>query len=51
MPHNFETLGAKEEDIDALAQNACFGDVNTGKICGFTELDKTDVANIYKLMI
>lgn len=51
MPHNFETLGAKEEDIDTLAQNACFGDVNTGKICGFTELDKSDVANIYKLMV
>lgn len=51
MPKNFEELGAKEEDIEKLAYTACHGDVNTGTINGFVELNQKDVENIYRLML
>jgi len=51
MPGNFEQLGAKEEDIPAMAHSACHGDVRTGTIGGFVALNETDVANIYRLML
>ncbi len=51
MPSNFTELGAKEEDIEKMAHNACHGDVRQGTIGGFVKLDKQDVANIYRLML
>lgn len=51
MPHNFETLGAKAEDIETLAGQACYGNGRTGTIGGFVSLNKEDVINIYKLML
>ncbi|MDO4741550.1 MAG: iron-containing alcohol dehydrogenase [Eubacteriales bacterium] len=51
MPRNFEELGAKEEDIAAMAHSACYGDVRTGTIGGFVPLGEEDVANIYRLML
>jgi len=51
MPKNFEELGAKAEDIEKLAHIACYGDVNTGTLGGFVELNEQDVANIYRLML
>ncbi len=51
MPSNFRELGAKEEDIEKMAHNACHGDVRQGTIGGFVKLNKQDVANIYRLML
>lgn len=51
MPRNFQELGAKESDIDTLAQMACFGDGRDGTLNGFTSLSKQDVANIYRMML
>lgn len=51
MPSNFEELGAKEEDIEKMANVACYGDGRDGKIGGFVSLDEQDVINIYKLMV
>ncbi len=51
MPSNFKELGAKEEDIERMAHNACYGDGREGTIGGFAKLDKNDVANIYRLML
>ena len=51
MPKNFEELGAKEEDIEKLAYTACYGDVNSGSLGGFVELNQKDVENIYRLML
>ena len=51
MPYDFESLGAKKEDIDTLAQQACYGNGRTGTIGGFVSLNKEDVVNIYKLML
>ena len=51
MPSNFEELGAKEEDIERMAHNACYGDGRQGNIGGFTKLDENDVINIYRLML
>lgn len=51
MPSNFTELGAKEEDIEKMAHNACHGDVRQGTIGGFVKLNKQDVANIYRLML
>ncbi len=52
MPKNFEELGAKEEDIDALSYTCCYGDGNgSGIIGGFVPLKQDDVKAIYKLMI
>ncbi len=51
MPKNFAELGAKPEDIEKLADTACYGNGNTGTVPGFTELNRQDVENIYRLMI
>lgn len=52
MPKNFEELGAKEEDIEALAHTCCYGNGNTsGILYGFTELTQKDVEAIYRLML
>ena len=52
MPKNFEELGAKEEDIPAMAHTCCYGDGSgSGKVVGFTELNENDVQSIYRLMI
>jgi len=51
MPKNFEELGAKEEDIEKMANICCYGDVRTGTVGGFVELNQQDVENIYKLML
>jgi len=51
MPKNFEELGAKEEDIEAMAHSACHGDVRTGSLGGFVSLNQQDVENIYRLML
>lgn len=51
MPKNFEELGAKEEDIEKMAHDACYGDVRQGTIGGFVPLNEADVAAIYKLMV
>ncbi len=51
MPLTFAELGAKEEDIPAMAHTCCFGNGNSGTIGGFVTLNETDVANIYKLML
>jgi hypothetical protein len=39
MPKNFEELGAKEEDIEAMAQVACYGDGRDGSLGGFVKLN------------
>lgn len=52
MPSNFEELGAKEEDIDYLAHNACYGnDSKDGTLTGFVTLNEEDIKNIYKEML
>ncbi len=52
MPKNFAELGAKEEDIDALAHTCCWGSEHAdGKKHGFMELDEEDVKAIYRLML
>ena len=52
MPKNFAELGAKEEDIEALAHTCCWGSENAdGKQHGFMELTEEDVRNIYRLML
>ena len=48
---NFEELGAKEEDIEKLAYNCCYGDVEDGTTGGFVTLNQKDVENIYRLML
>lgn len=51
LPSHFAELGAREEDIDRMAQMACHGDGRQGTIGGFVELNKNDVASIYRLML
>ncbi len=51
MPVTFGEIGAKEEDIEAMAQKCCFGDNRGGKVGGFVKLGKTDVENIYRLAL
>ena len=51
MPITFEQLGAKEEDIEKMAQVACCGDGRDGSFGGFVSLQKQDVMEIYKLML
>jgi len=48
MPLNFAQLGAKVEDIPAMAKTATNGGVE--KIGGFVPLSATDIENIYHLM-
>lgn len=51
MPSNFKELGAKEEDIEKMAQIACHGDVRQGTVGGFVALNQQDVENIYRSMV
>ena len=51
LPINFEQLGAKEEDIEAMAESACYGDGRDGYLGGFVRLDKKAVADIYRLAL
>lgn len=51
MPSDFAGLGAKEEDIEKMAHNACYGDGRSGTIGGFVKLSEEDVAHIYRLML
>ena len=52
MPKNFAELGAKEEDIEALAHTCCWGSENAdGMQHGFMDLTEEDVRNIYRLML
>ncbi len=51
MPKNFEELGAKEEDIEKLADVACNGDGRPGYLEGFTKLSQKDVEAIYRMML
>lgn len=50
MPANFRELGAKEEDIETMAEIACHGEVRKGTVGGFVPLTKEDVIEIYKKM-
>ena len=43
--------GATEEDIEAMAQSACYGDGRGGYLGGFVKLDKQAVADIYRLAL
>lgn len=51
MPSNFKELGASEADIQKMAHTACCGNGRGGTIGGFAQLNETDVANIYRLMV
>lgn len=51
MPGNFAELGAKEEDIEKMANTACYGNGRDGHIGGFVSLEEEDVKAIYRLMI
>lgn len=51
MPISFAELGAKEEDIEKMAHNACYGNGRSGTIGGFVKLNENDVANIYRLAL
>lgn len=51
LPTNFEQLGAKEEDIEAMAHNACWGDGRKGSLGVFMKLDQKMVEDIYRLAL
>lgn len=51
MPTSFAELGAKEEDIEKMADTACYGDGRDGTIGGFVSLNKEDVSAIYHLAL
>ncbi len=51
MPTRFAGLGAKEEDIPAMAHICCYGDGRTGTFGGFVELNEQDVTAIYRLAL
>lgn len=51
MPGNFKELGAREEDIPAMAHSACYGNGGDGTVGGFVKLKEEDVAAIYRLML
>lgn len=51
MPGNFAELGAREEDIEKMADVACNGDGRNGTLGGFVTLNQQDVENIYRLMV
>ncbi len=50
MPVTLEQLGGKEEDIEQMAEKACYGDLREGTIGGFVSLSKEDVIKIFHLM-
>lgn len=47
MPVSFAELGAKEEDIPAMAEKSCYGDGRGG----FVKLGKEDVEKIFRLAL
>ena len=51
MPGNFKELGAREEDIPAMAHSVCYGNGGNGTVGGFVKLKEEDVAAIYRLML
>ena len=52
MPRNFAELGAKPEDIEALAHTCCWGsEYADGQLHGFMTLNQNDVEAIYRLML
>ena len=51
MPVSFAELGAKAEDIPAMANKACYGDGRSGVIGGFVPLKQADVEHIYQLAL
>lgn len=51
MPINFEQLGAREEDIERMADSLCLGENGSEVIGGFTPLRREDVVKIYRLML
>lgn len=51
MPVSFHELGAKEEDIPAMAEKCCYGDGRSGYVGGFVKLGKEDVENVYRLAL
>jgi alcohol dehydrogenase len=51
MPSTLKELGAKEEDIESMAQTACYGDGRDGIIGNYVALAKKDVINIYRMML
>jgi len=51
MPVSFKELGAKEQDIEKMAHNACYGDGRKGTVGGFAKLTERDVIEIYRLML
>lgn len=51
MPVSFEELGAKEEDIQAMAEKCCYGDGGSGTVGSYVELKQEDVENIYRLAL
>ena len=52
MPSNFKELGAKEEDIEYLAHNACYGNNSkSGLLHGFVTLNEEDLKKIYYGML
>jgi len=52
MPKNFEELGAREEDIEAMAHKCVYGDGSgSGEKNAFTTLNQKDIENIYRLML
>lgn len=51
MPVTLGGLGAKPEDIPAMAKTACYGDGRDGTFGGFVTLNQQDVERIFELMI
>lgn len=51
MPSSLGELGGKVEDIDKMAQRACYGNGREGQIGGYVSLSKEDVVNIYNLTV
>ena len=51
MPGNFKELGAREEDIPAMAHSVCYGNGGNGTVGGFVKLKEEDVAEIYRLVL
>ncbi|MCP1101788.1 alcohol dehydrogenase YqhD (iron-dependent ADH family) [Aequitasia blattaphilus] len=51
MPSSLGELGGKVEDIDEMAQRACYGNGREGQIGGYVSLSKKDVVNIYNLTV
>ncbi|MGT2756045.1 iron-containing alcohol dehydrogenase [Streptococcus ovuberis] len=51
MPATFADLGAREEDIEKMAERCVYGNGRSGTIGGFVKLEKEDVVQIYRRML